>query len=219
MSEFKIRYTKGEEIFNMVSHISGVAVGIVALVLCVVFSAISGNSYDVVASAIYGASMIILYSVSSVYHGLNPHVKGKEIMRTIDHCMIFVLIAGTYTPVCLCALREYNTALGWSLFGIVWGIAALGITLNAISVKKFKIFSAVCYIAMGWCIVAVWKPTVQMLGTGGITLMLLGGVSYTIGAAFYYFFKKKKYMHSVFHLFVVFGSILQMFSVLFYIVG
>ena len=219
MSEFKIRYTKGEEIFNMVSHISGVAVGIVALVLCVVFSAIRGNAYDVVASAIYGSSMIILYAVSSVYHGLSPKIRGKEVMRILDHCMIFVLIAGTYTPVCLCSLREYNTALGWSLFGIVWGIAALGITLNAISLKKFKIFSAICYIAMGWCIVAVWKPTVLMLGMGGITLMLLGGVSYTIGAAFYYFLKNKKYMHSVFHLFVVFGSILQMFSVLLYIVG
>lgn len=219
MSEYKIRYTKGEEIFNMVSHISGVAVGIVALVLCVVFSAISGNAYDVVASAIYGASMIILYSVSSVYHGLSPKVRGKEVMRILDHCMIYVLIAGTYTPVCLCALREYNTSLGWSLFGIIWGLAALGITLNAISLNKFKIFSAICYIAMGWCVVAVWKPTVQMLGMGGITLMLLGGVSYTIGAAFYYFLKNKKYMHSVFHLFVVFGSILQMFSILFYIVG
>ncbi len=219
MSEFKIRYTKGEEIFNMVSHISGVAVGIVALVLCVVFSAIRGNAYDVVASAIYGASMIILYSVSSVYHGLSPRVRGKEIMRILDHCMIYVLIAGTYTPVCLCALREYNTSLGWTLFGIIWGLAVLGITLNAISLKKFKIFSAICYIAMGWCVVAVWRPTVQMLGTGGITLMLLGGVSYTIGAAFYYFLKNKRYMHSVFHLFVVFGSILQMFSVLFYIIG
>lgn len=219
MSEIKIRYTKGEEIFNMVSHITGVAVGIVALVLCVVFAAKSGDGYAVVASAIYGASMIVLYCVSSVYHGLSPHVKGKEVMRILDHCMIFVLIAGTYTPVCLCALREYSAPLGWSLFGIIWGIAALGITLNAISLKKFKIFSAICYIAMGWCIVAVWKPTVQMLGTGGILLMLLGGVSYTIGALFYYFFKKKKYMHSVFHLFVVFGSILQMFSVLFYIVG
>ena len=219
MSEFKIRYTKGEEIFNMVSHISGVAVGIVALVLCVVFSAIRGNAYDVVASAIYGASMIILYSVSSVYHGLSPRVRGKEVMRILDHCMIYVLIAGTYTPVCLCALREYNTSLGWTLFGIIWGLAALGITLNAISLKKFKIFSAICYIAMGWCVVAVWRPTVEMLGMGGITLMLLGGVSYTIGAAFYYFLKNKRYMHSVFHLFVVFGSILQMFSVLFYIVG
>ena len=219
MSEFKIRYTKGEEIFNMVSHISGVAVGIVALVLCVVFSSINGNAYDVVASAIYGASMIILYSVSSVYHGLSPKVRGKEVMRILDHCMIFVLIAGTYTPVCLCALREYNTSLGWSLFGIIWGLAALGITLNAISLNKFKIFSAICYIAMGWCVVAVWKPTTLMLGMGGITLMLLGGVSYTVGAAFYYFLKNKKYMHSVFHLFVVFGSILQMFSVLFYIIG
>ena len=218
MSEIKAKYTKGEEIFNMVSHIAGVAVGIVALVLCVVFSAIKHNPYGVVASSIYGASMIILYSVSSIYHGLSPHIGAKKVMQTIDHCSIFLLIAGTYTPVCLCSLREYNTALGWTLFGVIWGISALGITLNAISVKKFKIFSAICYIAMGWCIVLVWKPTVQMLTFGGILLMLLGGISYTIGALFYYFFKKKKYMHSVFHIFVVIGSILQMFSVLFYII-
>lgn len=218
LTEIKPKYTKGEEIFNMVSHIVGGAVGIVALTLCVIFAAVDGNTYGVVASAIYGASMIILYTMSSVYHGLNPYIKAKKVFRTIDHCSIFLLIAGTYTPVCLCALREYNTALGWTLFGFVWGIAALGITLNAISVKKFKIFSAICYIALGWCIVAVWKPTVQMLTFGGILLMLLGGVSYTIGALFYYFFKKKKYMHSVFHIFVVIGSLLQMFSVLFYII-
>ena len=218
LSEVKPKYTKGEEIFNMVSHIVGGAVGIVALTLCVIFSAIKGNVYGVVASAIYGASMIVLYTMSSVYHGLNPYIKAKKVFQTIDHCSIFLLIAGTYTPVCLCSLREYNTALGWTLFGFVWGIAALGITLNAISVKKFKIFSAICYIALGWCIVAVWRPTVQMLTFGGILLMLAGGISYTIGALFYYFFKKKKYMHSVFHIFVVLGSILQMFSVLLYII-
>jgi len=218
MSEFKVKYTKGEEIFNMVSHIAGVAVGIVALVLCIVFAAKGGNTYGVVAGSIYGACMIILYSISSVYHGLSPRIGAKKVMQTLDHCSIFLLIAGTYTPVSLCALREYNTALGWTLFGIVWGIAALGITLNAVSVEKFKIFSAICYIALGWCIVFVWKPTVQMLGMGGILLMLLGGISYTVGALFYYFLKKKRYMHSVFHIFVVIASILQMFSVLLYII-
>jgi len=218
MSEIKPKYTKGEEIFNMSSHIVGGVVGIIALILCVMFSADKGDMYAVVASAIYSASMVILYSVSSIYHGLSPRFKAKKIFQTIDHCSIFVLIAGTYTPVCLCALREYSPTLGWTLFSVVWGIALLGITLNAISVKKFKVFSAICYIAMGWCIVAVWRPTVQMLGQGGILLMLLGGISYTIGALFYYFFKKKRYMHSVFHLFVVLGSILQLFSVLFYVI-
>ncbi len=218
MSEISIpKYTKGEEIFNMVSHILGVAVGIVALVLCVVKAAIGGNVYGVVSGAIYGASLIILYSISSVYHGLSPRILGKKVLRVIDHCSIFILIAGTYTPVCLCSLREYNTALGWTLFGIVWAITALGITLNAVNMEKFKLFSAICYIGLGWCVVAVWKPTAIMLTAGGIAFLLAGGISYTVGAMFYYFLKKKKYMHSVFHLFVVAASILQMFAILFYV--
>ena len=217
LSEVKLpKYTKGEEIFNMVSHIVGGGVGIVALTLCVIFAAINRNVYGVVGSAIYGASMIILYTMSSIYHGLSPRLTAKKVFRIIDHCSIFLLIAGTYTPIVLSALREDNPALGWTLFGIIWGVTALGITLNAIDLKKFKIFSAICYIGLGWCIVAVWKPTVAALGMGGIAFLLTGGICYTIGALFYYFFKKKKYMHSVFHIFVVLGSILHMFAILFY---
>lgn len=211
-------YTKGEEIFNMVTHIVGGAVGITALVLCVVFAAIHGNVYGVVSSSIYGASMIILYTMSSIYHGLRPELMAKKVFQVIDHCSIFLLIAGTYTPIALCSLREYKTSLGWLIFGIIWGVAAIGITLNAIDIKKYKAFSAVCYLVMGWCIVFAWKPTALMLTPGGIALLLSGGIAYTIGAAFYYFFKKKKYMHSVFHIFVVFGSILQMLCILFYVV-
>lgn len=212
------KYTKGEEIFNMVSHIVGGAVGITALVLCVVFAAIHGNVYGVISSAIYGASMIILYTMSSIYHGLKPELMAKKVFQVIDHCSIFLLIAGTYTPIALCSLREHNTALGWIIFGVIWGVAALGITLNAIDIKKFKKFSAVCYLVMGWCIVFAWKPTALKLTGGGIALLLAGGIAYTIGAAFYYFLKKKKYMHSVFHIFVVFGSILHMLCILFYVV-
>lgn len=211
-------YTKGEEIFNMVSHIAGGAVGIVALSLCVIFAAIHGDPYAVVGSAIYGASMIILYTMSSIYHGLKPELKAKKVFRIIDHCSIFLLIAGTYTPIVLSPLREYSTALGWSYFGIVWGIAAFGITITAVNLKYSKIISAICYLVMGWCIVAAWKPTVAALGTGGISFLLSGGISYTIGAAIYYFFKKHRYSHSVFHLFVLAGSILQMFAILLYIV-
>lgn len=211
------KYTKGEEVFNMVSHILGVAVGIVALVLCIIKAATGGNTYGIVSGSVYGASLILLYTISSVYHGLSPNISGKKVLRVIDHCSIFILIAGTYTPICLCSLREYNTALGWTLFGIVWAITALGITLNAVNMEKFKLFSAICYIGLGWCIVAVWRPTVMMLGANGIILMLAGGICYTIGAMFYYFLKKKKYMHSVFHLFVVAASLFQMFSILFYV--
>lgn len=211
-------YTKGEEIFNMVSHIVGGGVGIAALTLCVIFAALHKNVFGVVSSAIYGASMIILYAMSSIYHGLKPHLTAKKVFQVIDHCSIFLLIAGTYTPITLCSLRESSPLLGWGIFGIIWGVAALGITLNSIDIKAYKTFSAICYIIMGWCIVFAWKPTAAALGVGGIWLLLAGGISYTIGALFYYFFKKKKFMHSVFHIFVVIGSILHLLCILFYVI-
>ena len=136
-------YTKGEEIFNMTSHIVGGAFGIVALVLCIVFSAIHHNGYAVVSSIIYGITMILLYTMSSIYHGLKPQRKAKKVFQILDHCSIFLLIAGSYTPFCLVTFREYNTALGWSIFGIIWAMAVLGITLNAIDIKKYKIFSMI----------------------------------------------------------------------------
>lgn len=211
-------YTRGEEIFNMVSHIAGGAVGISALVLCVVFAAIHKNAYGVVSSAVYGASMIILYTMSSVYHGLKPQLTAKKVFQIIDHCSIFLLIAGTYTPLALCSLREYSAPVGWSVFGIIWAAAILGITLNSIDIKSNRKFSAVCYLLMGWCIVFAFKPMAKMLTAGGTAFLVLGGVCYTIGAVFYYLFKKKKYMHSVFHLFVLAGSILHMFCILMYVI-
>ena len=211
-------YTRGEEIFNMVSHIVGGAVGITALVLCVIFAAIHKNVYGVVGSAIYGASMIILYTMSSIYHGLKPALTAKKVFQIIDHCSIFLLIAGTYTPICLCSLREYNPALAWTIFGIIWGAACLGITLNSIDIKAYRVFSAICYLVMGWCIIFAIKPVIIALTAGGTIFLVAGGISYTIGALFYYLFKKKRYMHSIFHLFVLFGSILQMFCILFYVV-
>ncbi|MBQ7038958.1 MAG: hemolysin III family protein [Clostridia bacterium] len=211
-------YTRGEEIFNMVSHIVGGAVGIVALSLCVIFAAIHKNVYGVVGSAIYGASMIILYTMSSIYHGLKPELTAKKVFQIIDHCSIFLLIAGTYTPICLSALREQSPALAWTIFGIIWAAAILGITLNSIDIKAYRKFSAVCYIVMGWCIVFAFKPVAIALTTGGVAFLVAGGISYTIGALIYYFFKKKRYAHSIFHLFVLAGSILQMFTILLYTV-
>lgn len=220
LSERKLPdYTKGEEIMNMVTHIVGGVVGITALVLCVVFAAIDRNVYGVVGSAIYGASMIILYTMSSIYHGLKPELTAKKVFQVIDHCSIFLLIAGTYTPIALCSLREQNIALGWIVFGIIWAIAALGITLNSIDLKAYRKFSAICYLIMGWCIVFAWKPTATSLTFGGIALLLSGGICFTIGAAFYYFLKKKRYMHSVFHTFVVLGSVLHTLCILFYVIG
>ena len=211
-------YTKGEEIFNMTSHIVGGALGIVALVLCVVFAAIHRNGYAVVSSVIYGISMILLYTMSSIYHGLSPKRKSKKIFQILDHCSIFLLIAGSYTPFCLVSFREYNTALGWSIFGIIWAMAILGITLNSIDIKKFKKFSMICYLGMGWCVIFTVNLLPKLLGIPGLVLLVTGGIAYTIGAILYGIGKKKKYIHSIFHLFILLGSILQFFCILLYVI-
>ena len=211
-------YTKGEEIFNMVSHIVGGAMGIAVAVLCIVFSAKKGNAYSVVSASIFGATMIILYSMSSIYHGLSPKLKAKKVFRVLDHCTIFFLIAGTYTPIALCTLREYNTALGWTYFGIVWGLAILGVTLTAVNLEKYKVMGMVFYVALGWCIAPVLNKVYSMIGVGGLVFLVTGGLCYTIGAVLYGIGKKKRYMHSVFHIFIVFGSLLHFFCILFYVI-
>lgn len=211
-------YTKGEEIFNMVSHIVGGAFGVIALVLCIVFSAIHHNGYAIVSSIIYGINMIILYTMSSIYHGLKPKGKAKKVFQILDHCSIFLLIAGSYTPFCLVTFREYNIALGWSIFGIIWGMAVLGIVLNSIDIKRFRVFSMICYLGMGWCIIFTAKLLPQLLGIPGLVLLVTGGIIYTIGAILYGIGRKKKYIHSVFHLFILLGSILQFFCILLYVI-
>ncbi|MBQ2916831.1 MAG: hemolysin III family protein [Clostridia bacterium] len=210
-------YTKGEEIFNMTSHIVGGALGIAATTLCIIFAAKHNNVYGIISSAIYGFSMILLYTMSSIYHGLRPN-KAKRVFQVLDHCSIFLLIAGTYTPYCLVTLRGYNKALGWTLFGVVWGMAVIGIVLNSIDIKKYKIFSMICYLIMGWCILVKAPLLPKLLGLPGFILLLAGGIAYTIGAVFYGFGKKKKYIHSVFHMFILLGSILQFFSILLYVI-
>lgn len=214
-------YTKGEEIFNMVTHIVGGALGVAALVLCVVFAFLKRDAYAVVSSFIYGFSIVILYTVSSVYHGITPKADiAKKVMQIIDHCVIFILIAGTYTPLTLAAMREVNTALAWVVFGFVWGASALGITLNAIDLKKYKKFSMICYLLIGWCAIFTLKTLIQAITPIGFLFILLGGVSYSIGAVLYSVGPKKglKYMHSVFHIFVVIGTVLHFFAIFFYVI-
>ena len=215
------KYTKGEEIFNMVSHIVGGALGIVALVLCVVVSFLHHDIYAVVGSFIYGFSIIILYTISSIYHGITPNLPiAKRVMQVIDHCVIFILIAGTYTPIVLCSLRRENPLVAWIVFGFVWGMSVLGITLNAIDLKKYKKFSIVCYLLIGWCIVFSLNTLIRAVGIPGFLFLLFGGVAYSIGAILYVIGGKKgyKYMHSVFHIFVVIGTVLQFFTVFFYVI-
>lgn len=211
-------YTKGEEIFNMVSHIVGAAIGVVAIVLCVVFAAIHGNAYGVVSSAIFGTTLILLYTFSSIYHGLKPNIKAKKVFQIIDHCSIFLLIAGSYTPMALGPLREYDTALGWTIFGIVWALAIIGIVLNSIDISRYKKVSMICYLVMGWCI--IWKINIlpELIGNIGFILLISEGIVYTLGAVLYGIGKKKKWMHSIFHLACIIGSLLHFLIVLLYVV-
>ena len=199
----------------MVTHIVGGALGIAALTLCVIFAALNGNVYGVVGSAIYGGCMVTLYTMSSVYHGLRP-CTGKKVMQILDHCTIYFLIAGTYTVVALSALRPMYPKLGWGMFAFQWTLTSLAVTLTAIDLKKYNVFSMICYICMGWAILPFMKQALDVLTVPGFVLLLAGGISYTIGAVLYGIGSKKRWMHSVFHIFVVLGSLLQFLCILFY---
>ena len=209
-------YTKGEEIFNMVSHIVGGALGVAALVLCIIFSAIRKNGYGLAGSIVFGVSMILLYTMSSVYHGLREG-KAKRVLQVLDHCTIYVLIAGTYTPVLLSAMRPIDPVSSWVLLGVMWGLSAIAITLTAIDLRKYRLFSMICYIGMGWAAVFKIGLLIEAVGMAGFVLILAGGISYTIGAVLYGMGKKRRYMHSVFHLFVVWGSALHTLAILLYV--
>lgn len=205
-------YTLSEELINSISHGIGTALSITALVLCVVQAALHGNAWGVVSSCVYGASLIILYCMSTLYHAITNKT-ARTVFRVFDHTSIFFLIAGTYTPITFVTL---NGALGWTMFGIVWGAAVLGIVLNSISIEKFKKFSMICYIGMGWAAIIGIKSIFQSLPTKGFVLLILGGVLYTVGIIFYAL-KKFKYMHCVWHFFVLAGSILHFFCIYLYV--
>lgn len=212
-------YTKGEEIMNMVTHIVGGVIGLTALILCVIFSCISKDGFAIAGSIVFGISMILLYTTSSIYHGLSPKKPtAKKVFQVLDHCTIFVLIAGTYTPILLTRIRSHFPGLAWSLFGIIWGVAILGIIFNSIDLKKYSKFSMTCYLAMGWCIIITAKDIVAMIGIPAVSLLISGGIAYTVGAALYGIGKKKKYFHSVFHIFVNVGSLLHFLCILLYII-
>ena len=208
-------YSTGEEIMNTVTHIVGGAMGVAALTMCVMLAAQNRNIYGVIGSSIYGFCMIALYSVSSVYHGLRPGM-GKKVMQVIDHCTIYFLICGTYTVIALSAIRPIYPKLGWLLLGFEWIMAIIATVLTAIDLKKYRVFSMICYIGMGWAIIPFAKVVMQVLTKPGFYLLLAGGIAYTIGAVLYGVGSKKKWMHSVFHIFVDIGSLLQFLCVAMY---
>ena len=208
-------YTVGEEIMNMVTHIVGGGLGVLATALCVIRAAFHGNGWGIFACSLYGATLIAVYAISSIYHGLRPCM-GKKVMQVIDHCAIYFLIAGTYTAVVLSALRPHFPALAWGLFLFEWVLVALATTLTAIDLKKYEVFSMICYIGMGWAVIPFWRQTWQALSCPGFMLLLSGGIAYTIGAILYGIGAKKPWMHAIFHIFVVLGSMLQFLAIFLY---
>ena len=216
LSERKLPdYTHGEEIMNMVTHIAGGGLAIVATVLCVTRAALNGNGWGVAACLLYGITLIAMYTMSSIYHGLRPGT-GKKVMQVIDHCTIYFLIAGTYTAVVLSAMRPVYPALAWGLFFLEWALAALATALTAIDLKKYNVFSMICYIGMGWAVIPFWRQTMDVLTKPGFLLLLWGGIAYTVGAVLYGIGARRRWMHSVFHIFVVIGSALQFLAILLY---
>ena len=206
-------YTRGNEIANMVTHIVGGAAGIAVLLLSIFISLVHSNVWGLVSGIIYGASMICLYTVSSVYHGMLPCM-GKKVMQVIDHCTIYFLIAGTYTPILLSAIRPVYPVTAWLVFAAEWGLAAFATVFTAIDHKKYGKLSMLCYIGMGWFIVLALKPTLAVMGCTGFMWLLAGGISYTVGAILYGLGKKHSVLHTVFHVFVDIGSILQAVCIL-----
>lgn len=205
-------YTKGEEIFNMVTHIVGGALGIAALCLCVIIAAMHGNTAGVLSGIVFGVSMILLYTMSSIYHGLTTNTS-KKVFQVLDHCTIYFLISGTYTPLLVCGIRPVDPVACWVTFGIVWGLTALAVTLTAIDLERYKLFSMICYLGMGWCIIFSIRTAYIALGPALFWLLLAGGIFYTIGAVLFKIGAHRRYFHSIFHIFVLLGSICHTFCV------
>ena len=200
-------YSLGEEIFSAVSHGAGALFGAVALILLLVYC--EKTPVTVISVCVFGGTMVLLYTVSALYHALGIN-KAKKVFQVLDHCTIFLLIAGTYTPMTLCCIRGVT---GIVLFAVVWIAAIVGIVLNAVSVERFQVFSMVCYLSMGWVVVFAMKTVLQRLSSFGLGFLLAGGIVYTLGAVLYGFGKKVPYVHSVWHLFVLAGSILHTVTV------
>lgn len=206
-------YTPREELANSLTHGLGAGLSVAGLVLLIVRSAQHGNTWHVVSTAIFGASLLLLYTASTLYHSLRGE-RLKQVLQKFDHAAIFLLIAGTYTPFVLVTLRG---PWGWSLFGVVWGLAVAGVTLKFWLAGRFRLASTIIYLAMGWLVMVAIKPLVAALPAGGLQLLIAGGLCYTGGAAFY-LWKRLPYHHAIWHVFVLAGSACHWAAVFFYVV-
>ncbi len=206
-------YSFGEEVANTVTHGLGALLSIAALVLMVAFSAMNGDVWHVTSVSIYGATLVMLYSASALYHGI-PVPNVKSLLQKIDHASIYLLIAGTYTPFTLVSLRG---PWGWTLFGLVWGIALLGIVVELASRRRRHKLSLALYLGLGWIVLIAIDPMLSKVETGGLVLLLLGGLSYSLGVIFYVR-NSMAYHHAIWHVFVMFGSLLHFFSIFYYVI-
>lgn len=209
------KYSKGEEIFNYVSHIVGGAFGIFSMIFCFFLCVNELNGRNIASIVVYSLSVVLLYTMSALYHSLAG--RAKSIFRILDHLTIYILIAGSYTPFCLIALKD--SIWGWIIFGIVWGIAIIGIILNAtmMSKKSVKVISYISYVIVGWIIVIAIPDLLKSIELGGFLLLLFGGIAYTIGILFFALGKRKKWFHSIWHIWCLVGTILQFLSIVIYV--
>ncbi|RFU66394.1 hemolysin III family protein [Peribacillus saganii] len=205
-------YTKKEELVNAITHGIGVLLSVAALVFLIIYSAGEGTAWHITTFVIYGVSMLLLYVASTLVHSFPPG-RAKDVFEIFDHSAIYIFIAGTYTPFTLIVI---NGALGWTLLGIVWGIAIAGVAFKAFFVKKFLYISTILYIVMGWLIVIAWEPLTSTLPAAGMSLLVIGGILYTVGAVFYVW-RGFPFHHAVWHLFVIGGSVAHFFAILFYV--
>lgn len=206
-----MEYSQKEEVANAISHGVGALLSIAALVILIVHAALYGDAWHVVSFAIFGASLVILYTCSTLLHSLRG--KAKEIFEVLDHSAIYLLIAGSYTPFLLVTLRGVS---GWTLFGIIWGLALAGIVFKAYFVKRFVLLSTLFYIGMGWIIIFAFPALLDRLPMGGIVWLVIGGVLYTVGSIFYVW-RRIPYHHAIWHVFVIGGSVSHFFAVLLYV--
>jgi len=206
-------YTLGEELISAISHGVGALFGVVAMVLSIMKSIHTGDGFALASGIVFGLTITLLYLMSCLYHALKVNL-AKRVFRVIDHCTIFLLIAGTYTPYTLVSLRP---TIGWWVFGIIWGTAVLGVVLNAISLKRFSKISVALYLVMGWIILFAYRSLAQALHPHGLALLIWGGVAYTVGAVLYGIGAKKRYFHSIFHFFCLAGTVLHFLSIYMYV--
>lgn len=206
------KYSLSEELINSISHGVGALVSVAGLIFCILKA---DSVISLVSVILYCSFMIMLYTLSCIYHALSPKIKGKKVLRVLDHCGVLLMVAGTYMPICL-SLFSSKPALGWTIFGIVWAVTIVAVVFNAINVDKYEVISVICNLILGWGVLIILKPISYVCRPEGIFFLIFGGILYTVGSILYAIGSKIKFMHSIFHFFVIAGSICHFIFIYFY---